>query len=206
MAETTPDHYLTLAATCTHEIKIKGSRFIALGFPISNRAEAESLLTRVRKAEHAATHHCYAWTAGVETETFKYSDDGEPSGTAGRPIYQTIGGHNLKNTLVVVVRYFGGVKLGTGGLTRAYAQAASELLDRAPIVEQLICDRLRFTAPFALYDRVMRLINTGGYHIANQDFGEIVTLEIEVRKSKTASFISQLTELSGGQIEISQAD
>lgn len=206
MAEPTGDSYLTLARPAVHEIKIKASRFIALGYPVADRDEAETILTQVRKKEHAATHHCYAWVVGLEREEFKYSDDGEPSGTAGRPIHQAIAGHNLKNTMVIVVRYFGGVKLGTGGLTRAYAQAAAEMLDKAEIVERLLCDRLRFTLPFTYYDRLMRLVAAGQYRVIAQDFGETVTLEIEVRKSRTETFVAQLTELTGGKIDIAKTN
>ena len=115
------DSYLTLKSPSEHEIKIKASRFIALGFPVPDESSAMTILESVRKKEFAATHHCYAYVVGLDKEQFKYSDDGEPSGTAGRPIYQTIMGRNLKNVIVIVVRYFGGTKLGTGGLARAYA-------------------------------------------------------------------------------------
>ena len=200
------DSYLTMASEGTHEIKIKGSRFIALGYPIETAVEAAGILDRIRKREFAATHHCYAWTVGIEEEQFKYSDDGEPSGTAGRPIYQAITGRNLKKVLVVVVRYFGGTKLGTGGLTRAYAQAAADLLDKAKVVERLLCQRLRFSVPFTLYDRLLRLISAGGYGIEAQDFAEGVTMTVDVRKSKADLFLTQLAELTGGQIDIIRLD
>lgn len=206
MTEPIGDSYLTLAGPAAHEIKVKASRFIALGYPIADRDEAETILTQVRKKEHAATHHCYAWVAGLDREEFKYSDDGEPSGTAGRPIHQAIIGRNLKNAMVIVVRYFGGVKLGTGGLTRAYAQAASDMLDKADIVERLICDHLRFTLPFTYYDRLMRLVAAGQYRIIAQDFGETIAMEIEVRKSRTEGFITQLMELTGGKIDVAKTN
>ena len=198
------DSYLTLAAENSHEIKIKGSRFIALGYPVDTEAAALANLDKIRKKEYAATHHCYAYLVGLITEKFKYSDDGEPSGTAGRPIYQTIIGRSLKNILVVVVRYYGGTKLGTGGLTRAYSQAAAEMLDQAAIIETLICDHLHFAVPFSLYDQVMRLISRGAYRVIAQDFAERVTMEVEIRKSLTDVFAAQLIELTGGQVEITK--
>jgi uncharacterized YigZ family protein len=200
------DSYLTMASEGTHEIKIKGSRFIALGYPIETAVEAAGILDRIRKREFAATHHCYAWTVGIEEGQFKYSDDGEPSGTAGRPIYRAITGRNLRNVMVVVVRYFGGTKLGTGGLTRAYAQAAADLLDKAKVVERLLCQRLRFSVPFTLYDRLLRLISAGGYGIEAQDFAEGVTMTVDVRKSRADLFLTQLAELTGGQIDIIRLD
>jgi len=204
VTEPIPDSYLTLGADAEHEIKIKGSRFIALGYPVDSDSSALIILGKIRKKEHAATHHCFAYVVGTDEEKFKYSDDGEPSGTAGRPIYQTITGRNLKNVLVIVVRYFGGTKLGTGGLTRAYAQAAGEMLDGARIIETLICDRLRFSLALNFYDRVMRIISRGEYRVLAQDFTDRVALDMEIRKSHTEAFISQLTELTGGQVEINK--
>lgn len=206
MALETADSYRTLGSECTHEIKIKGSRFIARGFPAADADEATAMLDIIRKKEYSATHNCFAWVTGLEKEIFKYSDDGEPSGTAGRPIYQVITGRGLKNTLVVVTRYFGGTKLGTGGLTRAYSRAAAEMLDRADIIEKLICDRLEFTLPIALYDRLMRIINTKKLEIVEQEFSDQVKMTVNIRKSKTNEFTAQLIELTGGKIEISRED
>lgn len=206
MPETTPDSYLTLGSRCKHEIKIKGSRFIALGYPVDTEVSALTIRDEIRKSEHAANHHCFAYVVGLEDVKFKYSDDGEPSGTAGRPIYQVITGRNLKNVLVIVVRHFGGTKLGTGGLTRAYSQATAEMLDGANIIENLICDKLHFSVPFTYYDRLMRIISRGQYRVVSQDFGEHATLDVDIRKSQTDSFIAQLIELTGGQIEITKND
>lgn len=204
MSDDICDSYLTLDTECTHEIRIKGSRFIALGYPVSSEAAALAILEDVRKREHAASHHCFAYVIGPDKKTFKYSDDGEPSGTAGRPIHQAIMGNDLTDVLIVVVRYFGGTKLGTGGLTRAYSQAAVELLRRARVRQLLVCDRLRFSLPFTYYDRLMRIISRGEYKILSQDFAEQVTLEIEIRKSHTETFISRVRELTGGQVAIAK--
>ena len=206
MNKSVPDSYRTLGGEAEHEIKIKGSRFIALGYPVDSELSALAILDDIRKREYSATHHCFAYVVGTEEEKFRYSDDGEPSGTAGRPIYQAITGRYLKNVLVIVVRYYGGTKLGPGGLTRAYAQAAGEMLDGARIIETLICDRLRFSLPLNLYDRVMRLISRGEYRIAARDFTDRAIIEVEIRKSHTAGFISQLTELTGGRVEITKND
>jgi len=206
LSDPVKDNYLTPAKHAEHEIKIKGSRFIGLVYRVQNAAEAEAYLDSIRKKEHAATHHCYAWVAGLDKEEFRYSDDGEPNGTAGLPIYRVITGRNLKNTLVIVVRYYGGTKLGTGGLTRAYSQATGEVLDLAGTVEKLICRRLKFIVPFPLYDRVMRIISTGNYKIIDQQFADDVSLEIEIRLSHIKAFKNQIIELSGGQIDITEND
>ncbi|MCK4606997.1 MAG: YigZ family protein, partial [candidate division Zixibacteria bacterium] len=115
------DQYYEIAGPARIEIKRKGSRFIAETGAVSSVEEAHEQLETVRSREHAATHHCYAYRVGIADEArFKYSDDGEPGGTAGRPIYDVICGCEVTNALLVVTRYFGGTKLGTGGLARAY--------------------------------------------------------------------------------------
>ncbi len=202
MGEEIIDSFRTLAGESSHEIKTKGSRFIALGHHAQTETAAMDTLEDIRKREHTATHHCFAYVIGPAGEIFKYSDDGEPTGTAGRPIYQAITGKDLTDVLIVVVRYFGGTKLGTGGLTRAYAQSAAELLEKAKVVEKLICDRLSFSIPFPFYDRIMRIISGSGYKIINQDFADQVAMVVDVRKSHTEKFISQMTELTGGKIDI----
>lgn len=196
------DSFLTLAEPAEHEIKIKASRFIARGFPIENESDGQKILEKIRKNEYSATHHCYAYTIGIDDTKFKYSDDGEPSGTAGRPIFQTITGRDLKNVIVIVTRYYGGTKLGTGGLVRAYSGAASEMFDKAQLVERLICDSVRFSITFKYYDQLMRIINADKYEIINQDFAEDVRMEIKIRKSKTSDFESRLVELTGGRVKI----
>ncbi|MEZ5360522.1 MAG: YigZ family protein [Candidatus Zixiibacteriota bacterium] len=199
MAEPITDSYLTIDAPAEAEIKIKGSRFIGLGFPAESVDEAQALLESVRKKEFSATHHCSAWTVGLVDESFKYSDDGEPTGTAGLPIYRVITGRNLKNIIAIVVRYFGGTKLGTGGLTRAYSDATMAMLENAKIVERLICDRVSFTLPFTYYDRLMRIIDADKFAIVKQDFAEDVSMSLEIRKSKTDGFVSRMIELTGGK-------
>ncbi|MCP4685670.1 MAG: YigZ family protein, partial [bacterium] len=123
------DSYLTIKRESKIDTKVKGSRFIGETFKVANVAEALEKLDEVRKREYNATHHCYAYITGLGREqVFKYSDDGEPSGTAGRPIYDIIAGADVTSILCVVTRYFGGTKLGTGGLVRAYGETAREAL------------------------------------------------------------------------------
>ena len=202
MSEKITDSYFTIASRASYEFKVKGSRFIGIGVPVENEDDALTALNDIRKKEFSATHHCYAYTVGIESEKFKYSDDGEPNGTAGRPIYNAIVGRKIQNILVVVVRYYGGTKLGTGGLTRAYTQATIDMLNKANIVEKLICEQLSFSIPFSFYDRMMRIINAGKFTILSQDFAEEVSMEIEIRKSKVEQFITEFIEITGGKIEI----
>lgn len=195
------DSYLTIAKPSTIEIKIKASRFIAETVSVSSSNDVDAALNVIRKREHAATHHCYAWRIGMdENEQFKYSDDGEPNGTAGRPIYDTLAGRNLTDTLVVVTRYFGGTKLGPGGLVRAYSQAAAEALDKSGTLERFLLDKLSFRIDFSYYDQVMRLADSIGAKVVFSDFAESVSMTLEIRKSRSDELKASLNELTHGRI------
>src|SRR5665647_871561 len=132
------DTYKTIGAPCEGLYKEKGSKFIAYAFPVSDEQQIKEITARLKKEHHSARHHCYAWRLGSDLELFRVNDDGEPSGTAGRPIFGQIKQHELTDILVVVVRYFGGILLGTSGLTNAYKQAAANVLTNAHIVEKVI--------------------------------------------------------------------
>ena len=119
-----PDYYLTIQETSGAEIKIKGSRFIGIISPVADKVNAEKILIEIRKEFRNATHNCFAYR--INSQEFRYSDDGEPSGTAGRPILSMIDKYQLQRVVLVVTRYFGGTKLGTGGLIRAYSQSADK--------------------------------------------------------------------------------
>lgn len=197
------DLYLTIASNARAEIKIKGSRFIGCAHETESAEAANLRLNQIRKNEYSATHNCYAFVVGNSSSPeFKYSDDGEPGGTAGRPIYDVIIGRGLTNTLVVVTRYFGGTKLGTGGLARAYSQAASEVLAAAGVRKNFITDSVIIEIDFAFYDAVLRLINKSSVVSHQADFAEQVRIDLEIRKSKTEEIISAITELTNGQAVI----
>ena len=140
------DTYFTLGDYARAEIKVRGSRFIAEAIRVERVEDAEAEIAAIRKRAYNATHHCTAYRIGPDGAIFRYNDDGEPNGTAGPPILRQIDTRHLTNTLVVVTRYYGGTKLGTGGLLRAYGDAAAEVLDAAPIEERILrhCLRLRF--------------------------------------------------------------
>ncbi len=197
------DSYYTPAADTRHETKVKGSRFISECKQVYSPEEAETSLEMIRKREHAATHHCYAWRVGLfDQMTFKYSDDGEPSGTAGRPIHDAICGRDLENTLVVVTRYYGGTKLGTGGLARAYGDGACQALDKAGRTEKHVTAQYRVVIDFALFDQLIRLLNKYEARQAQADYSEHVTLVIEVRLSRSEALAAAIVELSSGKATI----
>jgi putative IMPACT (imprinted ancient) family translation regulator len=136
---------------------------------------------------------------------FKYSDDGEPSGTAGRPIHDAIQGRELNNVLVVVTRYFGGTKLGTGGLTRAYGHTAADVLDAAGRREILICDHLRVTIAFSFYDQLMRILQRFELR-PEATFSDEVSMTIAVRRSRTEELISEIEQLTAGKASVEKID
>ncbi|CAM3297003.1 IMPACT family protein [Rhodothermus bifroesti] len=200
------DTYRTALAPACAELRVQGSRFIAEVFPINSEAEARAYLEAVRRREHAATHHCMAYRLGPTGAVFRYSDDGEPSGTAGLPILRQIESHGLTNTLVVVTRYFGGVKLGRGGLTRAYAAAAALALDQVHVVEQHV--RVLFRLQFAYADTapVMRLLERTGARICETQYGAATELLIEVPRSHAHAFPEAFAEALAGRGQCCRID
>ena len=197
------DTYLSVKSRVQHEIKVKGSRFIGIVIPVDTREAAEELIENIRKQSHDATHHCYAWRIGLKSDVqFQYNDDGEPSGTAGKPIYDTIEGRDLNNLVCVVTRYFGGTKLGTGGLARAYSQCASETLDQAKIVRHLIIDRLILRFEFDHIGAVMPCLSRFHCKTIETRYQPAPEIEISVRQSLTDPLCESLVNETAGQIEI----
>ncbi len=196
------DFYFTFANQVTEEIKIKGSRFIGRTFCVQSMDEINKILTEIRKKEYTASHNCYVWITGQSERTFKYSDDGEPSGTAGKPIYDVINGADLTNVLVIVTRYFGGTKLGTGGLVKAYGGSAKSALEKAGIEKIYLKDRFKIEIEFSLYNQVLKLIEKFKVTVIESDFSDRVKLILEVRKSKTDLLKDALIDLSGGKVKI----
>jgi len=194
------DCYLTIANEAHAEIKIKGSRFIGETFHVRTAEEALQKLNIVRQREYAATHHCYAWQVGVnEEKSFKYSDAGEPSGTAGKPIYDVIAGHDITMILLVVTRYFGGTKLGTGGLVRAYSETAAAVMDKSGIKENYLTADFKMILEFPNYDRWLKIISQMGARVVDAAFAEKVTMQIEIRLSQVERLKQAFVELTGGK-------
>ncbi len=197
------DSYHTIARESSIEIKVKGSRFIGEACIVSSAEDAIDRWHKIEKREHAATHHCYAYRTGESGPiVFKYSDDGEPTGTAGKPIYDMICGHDVTNTLVVVTRYYGGTKLGTGGLVRAYGDTARQCLYAAGRQVHFLVDNIRITVEFTLYDRLVRLMHKYEAAAVQTDYSDVVDILITVRRSRTDAFRTELIELSGGKAAI----
>lgn len=197
------DLYFTIRQPTMVELKRKRSRFLAETCHADDLESAQENLQRIRKREHGASHHCYAYRVGLPGDTaYKYSDDGEPSGTAGRPIHDVVLGRDVTNVLVVVTRYFGGTKLGTGGLTRAYSDAARMAMDKSGRRENYITDILRVSIEFSLYDLVAKAVGACGAKQIQTDFSDHVELELQVRQSKAEWLKSEIVRLSGGKAQI----
>jgi uncharacterized YigZ family protein len=197
------DSYQTIAKHVSVETKVKGSRFIGEALQVESVEFAQSKLDEIRKREHSATHHCFAYQIGLGSNVeFRYSDDGEPNGTAGKPIYDCLAGKKLTNTLLVVTRYFGGTKLGTGGLARAYSDCAKQTLKNAKIKTVYLTNSLELKFDFKFYDVIQRLLNKYGASQKESEFSQQVHLLVLIRKSRTDDFVKELTNLTAGQTEI----
>jgi uncharacterized YigZ family protein len=192
-AEQDPDRYLTLSAPHREEVRIRSSRFVAEARPALTPDEARHALTAISRKMHDATHHCWAFrlSSGAEAS----SDAGEPSGTAGRPILAAITSAGLTDTQVVVTRYFGGIKLGTGGLARAYREAAGLALEHAPREVRHRMSVLEVTFGFPQTGLVEPLLSRFGAIKLESDYGEELRLELSIRCSLAPELISLLGQI-----------
>ncbi len=182
------DAYSSIAAPSEGLFKDNGSRFIALAFPVETEEEVKTIVAGLRKQYHDARHHCYAYRLGYKGDVFRSSDDGEPSGSAGRPILGQIDSVGLSDTLVVVVRYFGGIKLGIPGLIRAYKTSTADALAHAQVVEKIAGKWLRVSFGYEAMNAVMKVLKEMDLSQRGQDFGEQCSLEVRVRLSAMDSF------------------
>ncbi|HEY8182022.1 MAG TPA: YigZ family protein [Thermoanaerobaculia bacterium] len=167
------------------------SEFLGIAFPIASEDAFFEALGAIAKRHHDATHHCWAFRL-FDPPRSRSSDAGEPSGTAGRPILTAIEGADLANVAVVVVRWFGGIKLGTGGLSRAYREAALETLGRSEIVDRYVYDRVHVIVPFDRLSDAYRLVDPPSVILAGEDFGERYEFAFDVRRSLRDQFAQML--------------
>ncbi len=191
------DYYHTLKKEAEGLFKERGSRFIALAYPVSTQEEAKAKLAEVKKKYYDARHHCYAFRINPEKEFFRSSDDGEPSGTAGKPILNQLLSKELFNILVVVVRYFGGIKLGTSGLINAYKTATKEAIGTAEIIRKTITRTISIHYDYPLMNSVMRLVKEEKLNIILQKFELDCELLIEIEKSREKIIRKKLTVIYG---------
>jgi uncharacterized YigZ family protein len=188
-------------------IRVVNSRFIATIGEASTVEEARAFIEAVRGEFHDATHNVYAFRAGYGgSVTEGMSDDGEPAGTAGRPALAVLRGADIGDVVVVITRYFGGTKLGTGGLVRAYTQAAQEAVRALPLGERVERREGQVTVPYHLYERVKQLVEARGGTVGGEDFAGEVTMTVVFAIDERADFEAELAELSAGKLRVAWED
>ena len=194
------DTYKSIAAPSDGLYKELGSRFIASAWPVENEEEVKAVVDGLKKKYHDARHHCYAYRLGLDGGRFRANDDGEPSGSAGRPILGQIDSAGLSDVLVVVVRYFGGIKLGIPGLIRAYKSATADALMQAQAIEKVAGEHWRLDFDYLSMNAVMKAVKDLGLPQKDQQFGERCTMTVRVRLSSTEDFLARMSDINGCQI------
>ncbi len=196
------DEFRTVGHRARAEQKVRGSRFIATAHPVQSREEAEEVVQSIRKEFHDATHHCYAFRLTPEGGDFRVQDDGEPSGSAGKPILAAIDGRGLTDTLVVVSRYFGGTKLGVGGLVRAYGGSAEGVLKQTEMRIRYVEETLEVSFPHERTGDVMHVVTGEGATILDTLYDEEVHLRLSIRRSRAAQLRNLLLSHTRGNIDL----
>ncbi len=201
------DEFLTIDSPQQAEIKIKGSKFIGNADFAATENQAKEFIQQISRKYFDATHHCFAFKCGLPpNEMARYQDAGEPSGTAGLPILTMINRKNLTNIVLVVTRYFGGTKLGTGGLSRAYSDCARTVLEQSTLVKKYVFQKIQLQFEYGLTGAVMRVVSRFGARIDQADYSEVTNLNVEIRKSRALEFGRNLSEITAGRILIKAID
>ena len=194
--------YQTIYRGGTGEIVEKKSRFIVTTFPVETEDEAIAIIEKVKKQYWDARHNCWAYTVGVEQPLVRCSDDGEPSGTAGKPIMEVITGQELKNVLVIVTRYFGGTLLGTGGLVRAYTAAAKAGIDASVMVVKTFGYKLRVKTDYTGLGKIQYILGQRGLTILDSVYTDVVEVEVLVPAEDEERIVAEIVEGSNGKAEM----
>ena len=191
------DTYRTIASPSEAIFKEKMSKFLASAHPVTSAAEAKSVVASYQKKYFDARHVCWAYMLGAARTEFQSNDNGEPSGTAGKPILGQINSFELTDVVIVVVRYFGGIKLGTSGLIAAYREAARLALGDATIEERHVMSEIKFTFPYLAMNDVMKLTKIPGIKIVGQEFDNTCTMTVAIRLDDAATLKEKLSDIDG---------
>lgn len=194
------DIFKTIEKSAEGYLTEKKSKFISYIFPVKNTVQIKEIIDEYRKKYYDARHVCWAYMLGEERDEFRSNDDGEPSGTAGRPILGQINSYELTNVLILVVRYFGGTLLGTGGLIKAYKEAAEDAILNAEIVERTIDNKFTIHFEYTILNDVMRVLKQFEEVVWEQDFQESCTMHLQIRKSDFEHLYGSLTQIYGLEI------
>ncbi len=194
------DSYLTIASPAEAIYKEKSSKFITYAYPVRSEEEIRELLEVLYKRHYDATHHCYAWRLGPHGEQFRSNDDGEPSGTAGKPILGQLLSNALTDCLIVVVRYFGGTKLGVSGLISAYKESAAAVIEEAEIIEKTVDRYFTIEFPYLVMNDVMRIIKEEQPNILSHEFDNLCTMRLSMRESRAETLLGKLRKVEGNSV------
>ena len=193
------DEYKTITSTSEGYYTEKRSKFLAFAHHVETLDEIKDILSSYRKKYYDARHVCYAYMLGAERLEFRANDDGEPSSTAGKPILGQINSHDLTNIMIVVVRYYGGINLGTSGLIIAYKTAAADAIEHATIVSQQVEERVEFSFPYVMMNQVMRIVKEMGPRVVSQSYDNTCQIVLSIRKSNAEMLRQKLNKLSFGE-------
>jgi uncharacterized YigZ family protein len=200
------DSFKTLEKPAEGIYRDRNSRFLAFGHPVRSVDEINDLINGLKKKYHDARHHCYAYSLGFENITYRVNDDGEPSGTAGKPIYGQILSYDLSNILVVVVRYFGGTLLGTSGLINAYRSATADMLNKASVVTRFVEDHYQLSFSYEKLNSVMKVLKEENLVPVLPVYDALCSMQIDVRRSKSDRILGRLSVISGMHTQPMQGD
>lgn len=195
------DTYFTLQQAAEGWYREKMSKFLAFAIPVETADEARRIIADYQNKYHDARHVCWAYMLGADRAQFQSNDNGEPSGTAGKPILGQINSFNLTNLLIIVVRYFGGIKLGTSGLIAAYREAAREAISAGTIVEMHEMTTVAFTFPYLSMNAVMKLVKDSGAQIRSQQFDNSCSMELAIRSDNAPGLAEKLSDIDGVSME-----
>lgn len=198
--------YRTVHRYGEEEIIINKSRFIGHSMPVEKEDDALEFIDKIKSEHRDATHNVYAYVVGKNSNIQRFSDDGEPSGTAGIPVLEVIKKENLRNVVIVVTRYFGGIKLGAGGLIRAYTKGAKVGLESGTIIDKILHTRLKIRIDYTLYGMIENYLNTEGYIIDNITYDEAVNIFVYIKFLDVEYFQKTITDLTSGNVTIEYID
>jgi uncharacterized YigZ family protein len=195
------DSYKTIQSTSEGIYKEKGSKFIAYAFPVSCETDIKNEIDKLKKEYYDARHHCYAYMLGADKKNFRANDDGEPSSTAGKPILGQILSSDLTNILIVVIRYFGGTKLGVSGLIRAYKTAAFDAISNAEIIDKTVNDIYDIHFDYLVMNDVMRIIKEEQPLQVDQDFNLTCRITLSIRQSEVDKILERFSKIDSVKSE-----
>ena len=189
------DEYKTIATPSQGVYKEKSSKFIAFATPVLSEEEFKAKLQQIKKDYHDARHHCYAFRLGLTDNEYRYSDDGEPNNSAGSPIYGQIQSFELTNICIIVIRYFGGTKLGVGGLITAYKEAAKDALNNAKIITRTVDNVYEIQFGYEIMSDVMNFIKKNKLEVTSQVLDEKGTIQFRIRQSESENIIKKFNKI-----------